>query len=883
MPRVSRPTVTIAIRDEATAALDRAKQELLQIPGEFDANFAREMEAVVGGTQRLGVEFGRSLRLMGIASVVSSGGIVASIGLMGAALANFARNAQNLRYAAEEIGLTSKELQQLTYAARGRGGLNAGRAQSGIQTLGRALNDLKRQGTASETFQKLARIGPGLGVIGLDLIERLRSGSSNRDVMLRLFEVMRDETEAYGDDTQLMRVQLAEALGLGSTAFMGIDKSALDEYGELVEDNTKETAQFLRKLAQLDAEMQNLKTTMGNALMAPFTQLFRAISEAFEGPEGLEFRKWLVQLAAELKKIPWEVIRQKGVAAIPKISAAVRQFSQDAKGVSKDARDINLVVQKWKPVEPEKEETGKDEEQSFISPGTSSPLFYPPEVPEREGQRKFNQYMNMQLRFGEEQAAAAGAAVAGRPPPMEPRSPELPGGFIPGSLAEIDPVTGEWFIRRERIGERAPWTALQGEHTGEVIDLRQGAGGTIGTLERDQSRRDLTQTIKNFADELFEFNDWLRINRGGVTGGNVEGGVTRAGRNRPMQTRGGGRGGAPVSLPGMGTPGSAFSMRARIERGRYLSARREAGYQYFPGPTYGEHENVPGKTVWSGEGTLPNPGDIEQDVDVEERARGRTTEDIQKSEEYYSGQWQRSPYAPGYEKDRFNPYSGERIPGQGLPISLDRTGDGGGGAFRERARIDRAERTRIAGLGAGLQEVGRRRLTEQGLQELGQKRLEETSTFNERFGIDANPVGFSPATDQQARDDEWHKQATLAAKGLGGSASGRADPIVTDKEFWETLKVAGSIATGGILGAAGSAAARYGAHRVEQSFSRTEMIHLPDDEAHGLDVSVNVNIKGPREAVEDVNTSARGDLMQHVDRTAKGDPVTVNREFAMEE
>ena len=133
MPNV-KPTLTIAIRDEATAALDRLKAQFLRDVNEGRVDgLPSKMAGLETVAFKSSYEIGSALRVMGIASVISAGGIVASLAAMTSALSNFARQSQRLRYLGEELGLTSKELIQFQNAARLRTGLPAESVMAGFE------------------------------------------------------------------------------------------------------------------------------------------------------------------------------------------------------------------------------------------------------------------------------------------------------------------------------------------------------------------------------------------------------------------------------------------------------------------------------------------------------------------------------------------------------------------------------------------------------------------------------------------------------------------------------------------------------------------------------------------------------------------------------
>lgn len=228
-------------------------------------------------------------------------------------------------------------------------------------------------------------------------------------------------------------------------------------------------------------------------------------------------------------------------------------------------------------------------------------------------------------------------------------------------------------------------------------------------------------------------------------------------------------------------PVGTFAQRARIDRA--------GSNRYFPGPTYSEFENVPGKDVWSGEGTLPAPGAIDESI------RGnKSPEEIQKSEEYYSGPWLQNP-REGFGQPNFNPQTGEPLPYEKL--------------LKQEVNYQNPQAPQAMLFAGGQQETSEAHGDQQNPQ----------ANFNERFAFDGEreqtnevPVpgtyaatSVSPSTGAELADDikaeranpkpmtpaeeaDWHRKADLTATAAGPAALGAVnDPTGTDMDWARRL------------------------------------------------------------------------------------------------
>src|SRR5215831_4060647 len=152
--------VEVIIRDEASEAIERARQRFRGVDAGFSFNKIRnEIKLTEEAAARLGRELGTVARLTGIGGFTGAfagGGLIAAIAAITKSLSAFSQAGLQAHYTAKELGVTREELEHLTSASMVLG-QSQSEARAGVESTLRALLDLRLRGSASDVFQKMAR------------------------------------------------------------------------------------------------------------------------------------------------------------------------------------------------------------------------------------------------------------------------------------------------------------------------------------------------------------------------------------------------------------------------------------------------------------------------------------------------------------------------------------------------------------------------------------------------------------------------------------------------------------------------------------------------------------------------------------------------------
>lgn len=597
MARTSKPTVMVVIRDEASAAVERLRKEFAQLGQEArTTGIAKEMGLLEGTAFAASREFGTTLSLLGLSGAFVTGGVVASISAMTVALGRFARESQSMRFAAEEIGLTQKQYQQFAFAARFVGVTND--PAVGLYNLGQSLKDLSRWGQQDAgVFRRFKQYSPDVQVMAREF-GAVYKDKGMVEAFMHVFRTMR-EAPGSEPNKQWFREIFAKELGLGDIGYMNIDEPALRQFAEVAVAQADKVDKFVATLTRLNTEMEVLKDRAATALLPPFTELFKVLRSALQGEQGTEFKKWLIETISQLDKIDWTKIREGVTATVPRITKAINEFAPDARIAIEDISQIQRIVDKWRGVRPGLPMSGTPWGGATAGvpglPGTPSGPD-PTRISGAEGDEvllggtEFSAQSRTDadkslwsrimagLRFADVFRQGGlmrlGEQYAGMTWPswMESvawvtRSPMLgyAGYATPGMITPGVPMHRGIETFLEGFGGGLTWGGRFFDQWRRMRANRWGIGGATGNWvvdERQRSRVILKATTKDVSDELFKLNDKFRLNRAGAGGGNVEGGVTEAGRNRPMETKAGGAGGSPRFDPHTGErimpPGAKF-------------------------------------------------------------------------------------------------------------------------------------------------------------------------------------------------------------------------------------------------------------------------------------------------------------------------------------
>jgi hypothetical protein len=311
------PTVEVLIRDEVTAALERERARLRAAAGSNDlfgglqAGFANLETGIQSLARTIGREFGTLARLTGASGFLGAG-LIAGIDKAGQALSGLARASEQNRYLADQLGLTTAQLSNMT--ARGQAlGMTAEQSRAGITSLANSLRELKMRGQDAAVYKALDAAGGASGRgFGDQLLAAVR-GPGGYEAGVRKFATL-----MAGMNSDAQR-KLAEIFNLGSLTFRDLYSPAANDLPNILDLVGPQARRLNVAMASLNISFDNLKTTLGGALMPAFEEAARTFDQFLQGPGSRlvqQFADW-----ASTLKIPWDDIAKGLVGAIEALIA----------------------------------------------------------------------------------------------------------------------------------------------------------------------------------------------------------------------------------------------------------------------------------------------------------------------------------------------------------------------------------------------------------------------------------------------------------------------------------------------------------------------------------------------------------------------------------
>ena len=334
------PTVEILIRDEVTAQLERERARIRAAAGNnelfagLQAGFAGLESSIKSLAQTIGRDFGIILRLTG-ASGFLGGGLVAGIDKAMQAVSGLTRAAEDNRYLADQIGLTSAQLSNLT--ARGQAlGMSSEQSKAGVVSLAKAMRELQLQGRDAPIYKALVEAGGASGArVGDQLIAAVK-GPGGYEAGIRQFAKLMG---GMNGDAQR---KLSEIFNLGSIAFR--DLYTVNDIPNILELAGPQARHLNVAMASLNISFDNLKTRLGGAVMPAFEKLSETIDKFLQGPGAKlvqQFADWVSTL-----NIPWDNIAKGLVGAVEALGSI---FEWGKKTVG-DLEPHSGKVNAWGPI-----------------------------------------------------------------------------------------------------------------------------------------------------------------------------------------------------------------------------------------------------------------------------------------------------------------------------------------------------------------------------------------------------------------------------------------------------------------------------------------------------------------------------------------------------
>jgi hypothetical protein len=276
--------------DNTTAALKSIKDRLVSLGG------AKEhLVPLSGAFSGLSKEI-KTVAIPALESIgITSGGVVASLMGMGAALKVFSSGTVYLTYFSRDVGLSTRAVEDFTRVAE-RMQVSHTDARQTIADLTNSLYDLEKKAD-SPVYLQLALHG------AQPLADKLRSlvTSGKMEEAVKAVQEHMDRLT-----TPLQRREFSKILTGGTTLTrMGLKATAevLRTLKPITDADAVAAKLFSDNLADLDDSLTNVKRTLGNALLPSFIELSKQL-DSFTSGEG--FLQTIRDMGTWLEGVDWK-------------------------------------------------------------------------------------------------------------------------------------------------------------------------------------------------------------------------------------------------------------------------------------------------------------------------------------------------------------------------------------------------------------------------------------------------------------------------------------------------------------------------------------------------------------------------------------------------
>jgi len=491
------PVVEVLIRDEVSASLERVRQRMHNVESRtLFSKWKSDIKDLEGAAQKLNTELQTLVNLTGAGAIISTG-FIGGIAAAARALANFSREGLGLHYTASELGLTTEQLEKLI--ARGQAlGLSRQQATSNIEGVVRALRPLQQEGGRSQIFRELAR-GRGGVQLAQELMQAVR-GPGGWEAGMR---VLAERMKGMSPDAQ---ESIKKLFGLSSVTYR--DMFDVGPLNENLRRDTPTMRAYQLAWTNLGITFDNLKTTVGMAVMPAFERLTHSLDRWLQGP-GRDVVNAFAEWARSIN-IDWDAIANGLTAALQ----TLKKIFDDVKAAFAALDPIVQQIGGWKPII-----------EGVVALGFSSWLFGVAGGLGAIGKLMF--VFGALTAFGVALSTSAKGAEAkeGGGAPAAPPAGEG-GGETPQPAS-----TGE--------GERPPpMTILRSSTLGQTTPYRfTGSSESAAAYGDRRVMKELDEVVDKTTDELKRLNDYLGLGEeaearaigggfgfGGIGGGRAGGG-----------------------------------------------------------------------------------------------------------------------------------------------------------------------------------------------------------------------------------------------------------------------------------------------------------------------------------------------------------------------
>jgi hypothetical protein len=305
-------TLTIALRDAISQSLRGVAAELDNVSSKAQAigsrgsqgvqQFNQEISKTSQAIQQLNSHLSNAQRFtLGFVRGMIGAGLGTSLVQLSRSMQEFSRGAIDMQYLGRETRLTTERIMQLTQAGA-RLGMSSHEVHSAIESVTGKLIDLQR-GSASATYQGLARM-PGGPEWAAQLRRQVQSGDVDA-AMMAVFDRMANPRGGYRATRQI-----AELFGIPER--MEDMREALARNMPMMVASAHAAKEFNNQMVDLDVRVQNIKYTIGNAMLPTLTRLSERLQATNWGPtkEALTFIAEKGVLAAEGLNNLFKIIQQ---------------------------------------------------------------------------------------------------------------------------------------------------------------------------------------------------------------------------------------------------------------------------------------------------------------------------------------------------------------------------------------------------------------------------------------------------------------------------------------------------------------------------------------------------------------------------------------------
>jgi hypothetical protein len=306
------------LRDEVSRAVQQMGRSVKDFEKEISTKQSKaQVDALTNSVTRFRTEFSSAMRLIGASSLVG-GGIVATLGLMTNALANFSRQGLNLHYTSQALGVTTQAMQQLTVAGRALG-LSQEQAAAGVQSALGKLQDLKTFGPASEVFQALSAGAHGSGVI---LAREMQAAMTGPEGLVGGLKIALERAKKL---VELGRPQDAKAL-LQALDIPFNFKDLGDVIGALhrrIDPNIPAMRAYSATWTNLEISMENIKDRIGMAVIPAFERLIGRFDEWVASDD---VQRGIKSITDWIEEVNWDKVGQRIGAVFEGLKQVVNNF-----------------------------------------------------------------------------------------------------------------------------------------------------------------------------------------------------------------------------------------------------------------------------------------------------------------------------------------------------------------------------------------------------------------------------------------------------------------------------------------------------------------------------------------------------------------------------